>query len=104
MAISWELYLSRRKIKLGLWIKTNNIRTYDDVLRACATKGVTPPNKDVYDSSIEPLLPAKVSSSAQKSVTAKKPKAVVSRPVKTKSPSSSNTRKKPAPKKKSGDK
>ena len=104
MAISWEFYLSRRKVNLNLWLKTNSIRSYDDVVRTCAAKGVIPPGKDVYDSLIEPLLVTKASSNTQKPVSAKKTKASASKTTEAKGGSSSSVRKKPSPKKKTGDK
>ena len=104
MAISWESYLSRRRIKLDPWLKVNNVRSYDDLVRTCAIKGVVPPSKDIFSTSVEPLLQSKASTPVQTTTSAKKPGGAPKKAAKKKAGSSSSTRKKPDPKKKSGDK
>lgn len=102
MAISWNLYLSRRKVNLTLWVKVNDVKSYDDMQRVCTSKGVRAPSEDVYNNTIKPLL--ETAEADNRKAPAKKgtDKSAPSKPAKKKNTTSSSVGKKPVAKNKPG--
>ena len=46
MAVSWKIYLSRRRLKPGQLCKSNQIVTYLDLVHWCHNHGINPPTED----------------------------------------------------------
>lgn len=105
MAIRWEVYLSRRKVNLPVWLKVNKVSSYNDVVSVCRLKGVIPPTKEVYSELITPLLNVDPPAQPTADAPAKKVKASSKKPTKGSSKAPTPAKRKNSTRKsKSGDK
>lgn len=77
--IDWDFYSKRRNVNLARFIVTNNIESYEQLVSVLLDKGVTAPDKGLFQAAYAAAVPPIVSKPAKAKKTTRSTKPATKR-------------------------